>query len=168
MPTARIKVEMSDPDELGDLIFALVNIGRHVKTDPENALRGTNTKFRRRFNHIETSLVSNGETLEAATLERMADGSAGAGGWVATTTGSMGPVTGVQAARMALARAALPSAAVARGHAGCGRAGAPATELSAAPPPPLGGAHSGQQSLALLAIRVLDAGQHRLEPRQLS
>lgn len=60
-------------DELGDLIFALVNIGRHVRTDPENALRGTNTKFRRRFRHIETSLADNGETLEAATLERMED-----------------------------------------------------------------------------------------------
>ncbi|KQO80993.1 nucleoside triphosphate pyrophosphohydrolase [Rhizobium sp. Leaf262] len=60
-------------EELGDLIFALVNIGRHVRTDPENALRGTNTKFRRRFRHIETSLADNGETLEAATLERMED-----------------------------------------------------------------------------------------------
>ncbi|MDO3441766.1 nucleoside triphosphate pyrophosphohydrolase [Agrobacterium sp. V1] len=60
-------------DELGDLIFALVNIGRHVKADPENALRGTNTKFRRRFNHIETSLHDNGETLQAASLERMED-----------------------------------------------------------------------------------------------
>ncbi|MBG0507432.1 nucleoside triphosphate pyrophosphohydrolase [Agrobacterium sp. MOPV5] len=60
-------------DELGDLIFALVNIGRHVKADPENALRGTNTKFRRRFNHIETSLTQNGETLEEASLERMED-----------------------------------------------------------------------------------------------
>ncbi|MBN7805226.1 nucleoside triphosphate pyrophosphohydrolase [Agrobacterium rosae] len=58
-------------DELGDLIFALVNIGRHVKVDPENALRGTNTKFRRRFRHIETTLAENGETLEAATLDRM-------------------------------------------------------------------------------------------------
>ncbi|XUY28106.1 nucleoside triphosphate pyrophosphohydrolase [Agrobacterium sp. rho-8.1] len=58
-------------DELGDLIFALVNIGRHVKTDAENALRGTNTKFRRRFHHIETSLSKSGETMEAATLERM-------------------------------------------------------------------------------------------------
>ncbi|MBW9073599.1 nucleoside triphosphate pyrophosphohydrolase [Agrobacterium leguminum] len=60
-------------DELGDLIFALVNIGRHVKADPEDALRGTNTKFRRRFNHIETSLSQNGETLEEASLERMED-----------------------------------------------------------------------------------------------
>ncbi len=58
-------------DELGDLIFAMVNIGRHVNTDPENALRGTNTKFRRRFNHIEMELEKSGETLEAATLERM-------------------------------------------------------------------------------------------------
>ncbi len=58
-------------DELGDLIFAMVNIGRHVKVDAENALRGTNTKFRRRFRHIETSLTASGETLEAASLERM-------------------------------------------------------------------------------------------------
>ncbi|UJW73682.1 nucleoside triphosphate pyrophosphohydrolase [Rhizobium sp. SL42] len=58
-------------DELGDLIFALVNIGRHVGAEPEQALRGTNTKFRRRFNHIETELHANGEALKAATLERM-------------------------------------------------------------------------------------------------
>ena len=58
-------------DELGDLIFAVVNIGRHVKADPEQALRGTNTKFRRRFNHIEAVLDAGGESLEAASLERM-------------------------------------------------------------------------------------------------
>lgn len=58
-------------DELGDLIFALVNIGRHVGAEPEMALRGTNAKFRRRFRHIETELSAAGETLEQATLERM-------------------------------------------------------------------------------------------------
>ncbi|MBY5867358.1 nucleoside triphosphate pyrophosphohydrolase [Rhizobium leguminosarum] len=58
-------------DELGDLIFAVVNIGRHVKADPEQAVRGTNTKFRRRFSHIEQVLEAEGETLEEATLERM-------------------------------------------------------------------------------------------------
>ncbi|QND39031.1 nucleoside triphosphate pyrophosphohydrolase [Rhizobium leguminosarum bv. viciae] len=58
-------------DELGDLIFAVVNIGRHVKADPEQAVRGTNTKFRRRFSHIEQVLEAEGETLEAASLERM-------------------------------------------------------------------------------------------------
>ena len=58
-------------DELGDLIFAVVNIGRHTETDPEMALRGTNTKFRNRFSHIEDTLAANGESLEEATLERM-------------------------------------------------------------------------------------------------
>jgi ATP diphosphatase len=63
--------QAKDSDELGDLIFAVVNIGRHVKADPEQALRGTNTKFRRRFSHIEQTLNAEGETLEDATLERM-------------------------------------------------------------------------------------------------
>ncbi|NKN37735.1 nucleoside triphosphate pyrophosphohydrolase [Agrobacterium sp. a22-2] len=58
-------------DELGDLIFALVNIGRHVDAEPEQALRGTNTKFRRRFRFIEENLKASGETLEEASLERM-------------------------------------------------------------------------------------------------
>lgn len=58
-------------DELGDLIFAVVNIGRHVGADPEMAVRGTNAKFRRRFSHIEAELETAGESLEAATLERM-------------------------------------------------------------------------------------------------
>lgn len=58
-------------DELGDLIFALANIGRHVKADPEQALRVTNTKFRNRFGYIEQTLKANGESLEDATLERM-------------------------------------------------------------------------------------------------
>jgi ATP diphosphatase len=58
-------------DELGDLIFALVNIGRHVSADPEDALRGTNTKFRRRFSYIEKSIEAENETLENASLERM-------------------------------------------------------------------------------------------------
>lgn len=58
-------------DELGDLIFALVNIGRHTKSDPEQALRGTNIKFRRRFGFIETSLQAENGSLQAASLERM-------------------------------------------------------------------------------------------------
>jgi nucleoside triphosphate diphosphatase len=58
-------------DELGDLIFGCVNIGRHVGADPEMALRGTNTKFRRRFRYIETSLDASGEDIGEASLERM-------------------------------------------------------------------------------------------------
>ncbi|MGV1830640.1 nucleoside triphosphate pyrophosphohydrolase [Agrobacterium vitis] len=58
-------------DELGDLIFALVNIGRHTGSDPEQALRGTNVKFRRRFGYIEKSLATEKSTLNEASLERM-------------------------------------------------------------------------------------------------
>ncbi|KAA3516180.1 nucleoside triphosphate pyrophosphohydrolase [Agrobacterium vitis] len=58
-------------DELGDLIFALVNIGRHTGSDPEQALRGTNVKFRRRFGHIEKSLAAEKSSLNEASLEQM-------------------------------------------------------------------------------------------------
>ena len=58
-------------DEFGDLVFTLVNLGRHVKTDPEMALRGTNTKFRNRFSYVEQSLENSGESIEQASLDRM-------------------------------------------------------------------------------------------------
>ena len=58
-------------DEFGDLIFALVNIGRHLKLDAEKALAGTNEKFRRRFHHVEAEVVRAGGTLDAATLDEM-------------------------------------------------------------------------------------------------
>ncbi|MBW3098450.1 nucleoside triphosphate pyrophosphohydrolase [Pseudohoeflea coraliihabitans] len=58
-------------EELGDVMFALANLGRHLKTDAEMALRGTNSKFRRRFAHIEAQLGREGRTLEAATLAEM-------------------------------------------------------------------------------------------------
>jgi ATP diphosphatase len=58
-------------DEFGDVLFALVNFGRHLKLDSEAALSGTNEKFRSRFHHVERSLQSSGGTLEQATLEEM-------------------------------------------------------------------------------------------------
>ncbi len=58
-------------DELGDLLFAAVNLGRHLNIDPEMALRSTNTKFRRRFDFIERSLAARGSSLEEASLEEM-------------------------------------------------------------------------------------------------
>jgi ATP diphosphatase len=58
-------------DELGDVLFALANLARHLKLDPEKALRGTNDKFRRRFAHIEKRLAEQGRTPAEASLEEM-------------------------------------------------------------------------------------------------
>lgn len=58
-------------EETGDLMFALVNLARHVKADPEMALRGTNVKFETRFAYIERALAEKGRTLEDASLEEM-------------------------------------------------------------------------------------------------
>lgn len=57
--------------EFGDVLFALVNFGRHLGIDAEDALRRTNEKFRNRFHHVEAALASSGGTLDAATLEEM-------------------------------------------------------------------------------------------------
>ena len=53
-------------NEIGDILFALVNVARHLKVDPEQALRRSNAKFRRRFAHVE-----NNATLPGATLTEM-------------------------------------------------------------------------------------------------
>ncbi len=57
--------------EVGDLLFACANLARHLGVDPETALRGCNTKFERRFGHIEGTLTAQGRTLEEASLEEM-------------------------------------------------------------------------------------------------
>jgi nucleoside triphosphate diphosphatase len=58
-------------DEIGDLIFALVNLARHLDRDPEAALRGTNAKFERRFAFIERALGGRGKTPSQASLAEM-------------------------------------------------------------------------------------------------
>jgi ATP diphosphatase len=58
-------------EETGDLLFALVNLARHIGTDPELALRITNTKFERRFGYIEQALAAQGRSLEGASLDEM-------------------------------------------------------------------------------------------------
>lgn len=60
-------------DEFGDVLFALVNLGRHLGIDAEDALRGTNDKFRKRFHHVERALNANGSSLDAASLDEMED-----------------------------------------------------------------------------------------------
>jgi MazG family protein len=57
--------------ELGDLLFVLVNLARQLRVDAEQALRGTNAKFRRRFRYVEQALAAQGRTLEHATLAEM-------------------------------------------------------------------------------------------------
>jgi ATP diphosphatase len=58
-------------NEVGDLLFAAVNLARHLKIDPEAALRSANAKFERRFAHIEHRLAEGGRTPESASLDEM-------------------------------------------------------------------------------------------------
>jgi len=58
-------------DELGDLLFAVVNLCRFTKTDPEIALNKANNKFVRRFEFVENSLLSQGKKCEESTLTEM-------------------------------------------------------------------------------------------------
>jgi MazG family protein len=58
-------------DELGDLLFVLVNLARFVKVDPEQALRRTNAKFRQRFGYIERKLAERGKRFEESNIEEM-------------------------------------------------------------------------------------------------
>src|SRR6201990_2147898 len=55
-------------DETGDLLFAMVNLARHVGSAPDLALRGTTAKFERRFGYIERALESQARSLESASL----------------------------------------------------------------------------------------------------
>jgi MazG family protein len=58
-------------DELGDMLFVIVNIARFMRVDPEQALRRTNAKFRRRFGFVETALAAQGKKLENSTVAEM-------------------------------------------------------------------------------------------------
>ena len=58
-------------DELGDLIFSVVNLGRFLGLDPESALRSTVSKFAKRFAYVEQQLQARDRTLEEASLQEM-------------------------------------------------------------------------------------------------
>ena len=58
-------------DEIGDLLFATVNLARHLKHDPENALRRANRKFERRFRFIEQALRDSGRPIEHCNLDEL-------------------------------------------------------------------------------------------------
>jgi ATP diphosphatase len=58
-------------EEFGDLMFSIVNLGRHLKVDPEEALKQTNRKFITRFKFIEESIQSQGKKIEDTSLEEL-------------------------------------------------------------------------------------------------
>jgi MazG family protein len=58
-------------DELGDLLFCVANLARHLKIDPEHALRGTNAKFERRFRSVEASFAAESRDIAGAELDDM-------------------------------------------------------------------------------------------------
>ena len=74
-----IEEELSQPtldedrleDELGDILFTVVNLARHLSVEPETALRRTNAKVVRRFGHIEAELRREGRTFSDASLDEM-------------------------------------------------------------------------------------------------
>jgi ATP diphosphatase len=73
-PSGRLAERESEgaiKEEFGDMLFVMANIARHLKLDPEAALRAANQKFVRRFAHIETRLAEHGKTPSQSTLEEM-------------------------------------------------------------------------------------------------
>lgn len=81
-PRAKVDEELAELDavrdardpaareaELGDLLFSVVNLARHLEVDPETALRGANRRFTRRFRHVELELERLGQPLCGATPE---------------------------------------------------------------------------------------------------
>ncbi|NKC02782.1 nucleoside triphosphate pyrophosphohydrolase [Brucella haematophila] len=75
--TAELKEAMAAQDkahiaeEYGDLLFAMVNLGRHLEIDAETALIAANDKFKRRFHFIEKTLDEAGNNLDSASLDEM-------------------------------------------------------------------------------------------------
>jgi len=58
-------------EEFGDMLFAMANLARHLKLDPEDALRGANAKFVRRFRAIEAGIHAQGRKMQDASLDEM-------------------------------------------------------------------------------------------------
>jgi tetrapyrrole methylase family protein/MazG family protein len=58
-------------EEMGDLLFVIVNWARWLNIEPETALRQANAKFYRRFHYVEEAVAANGKPMEAYTLEEL-------------------------------------------------------------------------------------------------
>ena len=68
---ATAKGTLEAEDELGDILFVIVNLARFLKVDPEQSLRRANAKFRRRFQFVEQSLATKGKQLEGTPVAEM-------------------------------------------------------------------------------------------------
>jgi XTP/dITP diphosphohydrolase len=71
VPSQDTKQQDRIEEEFGDLLFSLVNYGRFLNIDPENALERTNKKFVTRFQLMETAAQEDGKRLSEMTLEEM-------------------------------------------------------------------------------------------------
>ena len=60
-------------DEIGDVLFSVINLARKLDIDPEQALKSTNSKFTNRFNYVEETIVSNRNNLKDTSLDEMED-----------------------------------------------------------------------------------------------
>ena len=58
-------------DEIGDIVFVIVNLARFLKIDSESALKRANRKFKSRFQHMEAEVARAGKTMEEISLEEM-------------------------------------------------------------------------------------------------
>ena len=71
----RVAIDNGEPqqaaDELGDLLFAVTNLARHLDTDPETSLRGTIARFEQRFREVEESYAREGRDINEASLDDM-------------------------------------------------------------------------------------------------
>lgn len=72
-----VAAELDDADpkklqeEIGDLLFAITNLARHLEVDPEHAIEQCNQKFLRRFQFIETQIIQQGKSLQTASLDEL-------------------------------------------------------------------------------------------------
>ncbi|HAO24537.1 MAG: nucleotide pyrophosphohydrolase [Methylophaga sp.] len=72
-----VAAELDDRDqtklqeEIGDLLFAITNLARHLNIDPQQAIQQCNQKFLRRFRYIETQIFKQQKTLKTASLDEL-------------------------------------------------------------------------------------------------
>ena len=71
----KLAIEQDDREnireEIGDLLFVVMNLARHLDVEPETALKRTNRKFRARFKYIEDELIRTGKTLDETSLAEL-------------------------------------------------------------------------------------------------